>query len=248
MNPLKTPLQWLLVLATITLGYFSFSRDFGGTIIAFLAIFSLGLIYHIFVDRVISGLFVLVISFFILSEAFSALAYYQVLPGSMPIFMSYLLSMAGCVLIFRKIILEARIRLTFGRNSWIIILVIAANTFIAYLMIQLMSQLELSLKHLFLGFGQTLLKLFLLSLGLVSYALAGRRSKRLNLLYWTIGCFFLGETIDIINYTLYSDQLVLAYIFLRNGLLVIGVFAFYLFCRGAEERGELSHTKDFLKV
>ncbi len=240
---LQRTVQFLLLLAAISLLYISYINNSVKMLELYLVIHSLGLIYHLSFDRPKSRLFISVFSMFLLSST-AGVIYGHIMPK--PDYLVYFIhavSFLGLLLIFVEMLKRNPPRWVLNKYTIIIVAVIAIDIYFGYKIIELVDKYQLSLEHLFFGFIYTIFKMVLMSAGFIFYLTSGRKSRKISLLNWSFTAFFLSDIIDTLNSVIYMRDPIVAIIILQNGLLCIAMFFFYMYCMSPDVTEELEKER-----
>ena len=227
---LKLVFQILIIGAVISLGYLSFISDFKESLVAFLALLILALVFHLAIDLVISIVYKRVMAVFIVATLAQVLFSYIGPEHEALIYGAQLLTTFGYFLIVQELFKEIEIRIAVNIYGFLSILVLLANALLIYKIVVLINKFNLGLSHTAFDFIFTLVKTFILSFGVIGYFFSIWKSKKLTLLFISIAAFLIGDLFDTLNYLLFIDDLFSEGLFLQYMFSALGLFLFYKFC------------------
>ncbi|MBX2828324.1 MAG: hypothetical protein KTR22_09180 [Flavobacteriaceae bacterium] len=210
----------------------------------YLFLYTLGLGYHLLFDEVRIKLFVTVFSMFIISSAFGVFfTFNNVLKGETGalIYLNtvQLFWILGFVLIFLKMFREYPLKIKLHKWSWVIVLILVLDFFCAQKIINLVDAFGMSSMHILYTFAYTILKLVLLSVGLIYHFGSVKTSVRISYITAAFLFFFLSDIIDVFNTLMFFDHPEYGFSLLKSGMFCIALVFFYMYCVTSDPSGIL---------
>lgn len=222
----------LLFGISLLLCYWSYtnSHHFHGYALLYL----LGLTYHVIFDKKKSLLFITVFSFFILSSVIGVYYYYTRLQGTKGMLL-YVLTvqfpwLIGFIFIFIRLLRDNANSFKLGGKSLFVLLIISWDVFYALKMAQLIGSYNLGADHIFYAFSSNILKMILMSVGLIFYLTRRINSRKTAILFFSLFSFFLSDILDTMNTLFFYDEPVPGISVIRIGFSVSALVFFYMYC------------------
>ncbi len=212
------------------MGYLSFNNNYKESLLAVLVFLILGLVYHLKFDSPTNSALVKVIMIFIIATLVSVVSSYLGINTVVFIYLAQLLTTLGFFLVVQEMFKEIEIRIDLNIYALLSVLIIVANIFIIYKIVELINKFELGLNHTAFDFIFTIVKTFILSLGVIGFFLSIWKSRKVTLLFAGIVLFLIGDLFDTINYLFFMDNLLSEGLFLNYMITVIGFYLFYKYC------------------
>lgn len=222
---------FLFLLCIVALTYFNLNAYSGRIHIANVIFLLLFIVYHLTSDYPKSKIFLWVMGLFTLSSILSALNFYASERFTVYIYIIGLFFISGIFLIVNEIFKETRVvSVEVKKYIWPILLVVLADMLMLHKILSFLQEFQLDVQHLISSFGFTILKMFLLSAGLISYFASNFKSKKVNYLNVSLLAFFLSDIIDIANYLYFTYNPLVEGLFLQNMFDIVGYVMFYNYC------------------
>ena len=201
----------------------------------YLLLYFLGLLYHILFDEIRSKLFIMVFSLFIISSAFGVyFSFNRVLKGETGalIYLNtvQLFWIMGFVLMFLKMLQEYPFKLKLNKWSFFIIFILVLDLFFAQKILDVVEAFGLSSMHILYSFAYTILKMVLLSVGLIYHIGNVNISTRISYITAAFLFFFLSDITEIWNSLFFFNNPMSGISLLESGLFCIALIFFYMYC------------------
>ncbi|GAB5400687.1 MAG: hypothetical protein Aureis2KO_22720 [Aureisphaera sp.] len=212
----------------------------------YLLLYTLGLTYHLLFDKVRSKLFIWVFSLFIVSSAFGVFFSFNGIPKGERGAIIYLYTVQlfwilGFILIFLKMIKEHPFKFRLNKWSWVIIIILALDLLFANKIITWADSFGLSTMHILYSFAYTILKMVLLSIGLIYHIGNMNTSIRISLITAAFLFFFLSDITDVFNTLFFYENPIFGISILKSGMFCIALVFFYMYCVTPEPAGILKN-------
>jgi hypothetical protein len=198
------------------------------------AIYVLGLCFHLLFDKEKIHLFITVFSLFIISSFFQVYFYFNKVEGVEGAF-QYLYTVQlfwilGFILIFLKMIKDHPLQLRFTKWSFLIPVIIGLDIFLAIKIIDMIELFNLSSYHIIYTFLYTILKMVLMSIGLIFFMTSKQDSRKISFLTGAFVCFFLSDIIGSFHSLLFFNEGIGGFMMLELGFFCIALMFFYMYC------------------
>lgn len=235
----------IFIMVAVALCYFRFT-DSKLYFTLGLCLYVLGLIYHLTFDQIKSKLFIIVFTFFALSAGFGVYYVFYPLKGTSGAYI-YLYTVElswilGFLLIFFKMVTHHPIRLKLSKWSLMVFLVLVINYLFAQKILNFVDAFNLSTAHIVYSFLGTILKMILMSVGVIIYFVGGVKFQKVSFLTGSFIFFFLSDIIATFNSLFFFENQIQGITILSTGLYCLALVFFYIYCITPNKEFEEENT------
>ena len=230
----------LLLTIAIALVYYTYATNYGRQLNLYLALYSIGLLYHLLFDKKKSRLFIAVFALFVVSAALGVGFFYETARPRPDwyVYAGNLFAFFGFLLMLIRLFKDFPPKWALNKWSVLILIILGINMFFGYEIVLLVKKYNLSFEHFFFGFFYTLFKMLLLSAGLIFYVTNMHKKRKLSLLVGAFICFFLSDIIDTLNSLMFKNDPIQGADILFSGLLCLALCFFYMYCTSPISKDE----------
>ncbi|RMA65936.1 hypothetical protein [Ulvibacter antarcticus] len=239
---------FLILSTAILVIYFEIVKEFGFGIGANLLFLSLITIMHISTDKPRSKIFISVLLLFIASMLLNIINYYLIVNAIAVLYANEIFLIIGFVLMMREVIRECRKEFVIKNYSWPVAIILILDGIIIYKIMALIDEFHLSISHVLYGFIFTILKLLVLSIGLIYYFMSSYKTRKVSFLIGALALFFMSDIIETSNYLFFIKDPLVAGGVLNSGLSMLGVVLFYLYCTYPEQEDIMDNNESFFNT
>ncbi|MCH9659691.1 MAG: hypothetical protein K0U54_02145 [Bacteroidetes bacterium] len=223
----------LLPLVASLLFCYAYITKFGYLFILYLILHGSWLLYHLLFENGRSTLVIKVFAFLIISSSFGVYftffpfepngAYYYLLGTQLPWLIAFFL-------IFVRMVEDNPFKLKLNIWSPFILLVIGLNWFFAEKFLGMIDEYSLSSEHILYSFSYTILKMLMMSIGLIFFITNTGKYQKTSFLNGAFLCFFIGDIASTFNSLVYFNNPITALSILEAGFYCIALWLFYIYC------------------
>lgn len=246
---LKLGFQVALFMLVVVSIYYAFINSYNLMLKGQALIVCLAIVYHLLFDRRNSSLFLRVFALFAISCLASVYLPYVGLERD-AVQRAYFLFVElpwfiGLSFIFFRLLSDNVMQFDLKKKSFLVLLVIAIDVFFAYQIMEMISKYNLGVSHIIYSFTGIIVRMILLSVGLVFYLSSESHYRKTSLLFGSFLCFFLCTIISSLNSLIFYADPVPALNILEITFLYIAMVFFYMYCRTPSFVKELEQERFF---
>jgi len=231
MNSIQRVLKIVILIACIVLLYFSYKNDNGKILWLHSIIYFSTLLYYLIIYQKRSLLFISVLSLFFISSIFGILFFISDNKSRDYFFIFFIeaIYFAGLLLLFIRMIKDYPPKLILNKHIFLIGFVALINIIFIYKAKTIFDKYDIGLDHLLYGLIYTVIKMILMSFGIVFYIINRKKSRKILFLSWSFIAFFINDFIDTFQAMFLDNKLIPGLRIIESGLLCIGLFLFFIY-------------------